>query len=563
MSAQITPGNFNLASALSGFAIGATATVLAFVAINPNGSAAPSSNAAQSTQAAGGDGSFLVPGSDGVAGSGAPASTQQLPNGGKLTKLSNGTVLQTDAGGHTKVVTVGGSAAVAGRTIGGSAGSAGAAGSSGGSTSGGAAGGASGAQIGVGVTGTGGDCSGGATDTGVSADAVQLGATVAESGIAQAFLGQARQGMEAFKNRVNSAGGVCGRLLKIKYVDDGWSADTGQTDLENLINEDHVFAIAVAPSSEGVNQASSTGVFDKAGVPVVGTNGLTASQYTDPYIWPVASATVTMLHVMMADAAKRGAQNPAIVFDNQYKFGTEGAHAFEKAYERLTNGKTIPGSDSSSCGSGSRFCGISAATGQYGNQVSIINNACNQEPKCDYLVLLLEPDTAQQWMATPGAPTAAQYKYGIGLAQPLFTYGFGTTCGDACNGMEVWTGYNPPLEQYANTAGVKQYVNDLHGQNSSADAYNQFTEGSYLGLQLLVSAMGKVGGNLTRAALKSALDSMNLDTGLSAAAESWSPGKHWAVPGAQGFTMQSQNGFSGWRSTTPFMQDPYIGQDFG
>jgi ABC-type branched-subunit amino acid transport system substrate-binding protein len=109
---------------------------------------------------------------------------------------------------------------------------------------------------------------------------------------------------------------------------------------------------------------------------------------------------------------------------------------------------------------------------------------------------------------------------------------------------------------------VKQYVGDLHNQNSSADAYNQFTEGSYLGMQLLVSAIKQVGGNLTRAALKQALDSTSLDTGLSAAPETWSPGQHWAVNGAQGFTMQSVNGFSGWRSTTPFIQDPWLGQDF-
>jgi hypothetical protein len=115
----------------------------------------------------------------------------------------------------------------------------------------------------------------------------------------------------------------------------------------------------------------------------------------------------------------------------------------------------------------------------------------------------------------------------------------------------------------SNAAGVKQYVDDLHGQNSSADAFNQFTEGSYLGLQLLVEAMGKVGGNLTRDALKAELDKTSLDTGLAASPSAWSSGNHWAVGGAQGFTMQSSNGFAGWRLTTPFVADPWLGQDFG
>lgn len=577
---QVNPGGFNLSSALSGFAIGAAATVLAFVAINPSASAGL---AAQSNA-----GTLTIPGLDG--GTSAPqiGETKTLANGTKVTRISGNQVQVTDAAGKTRTVTIGGSAGTAAQVIGGSAGTAsqtiggsagtsdqtvggsggsgGVSGSSGGSTSGGATGSGSGSGTGsTGGSGSGACGAGGATDTGVTASSIKLGATIAESGIAQAFLGQARQGIEAYKSRINSAGGICGRTLTIKYVDDGWDPQKGKQALENLINEEKVFAIAVSPSSEGVNAASTAGTFDKAGVPVVGTNGLEARQYKDPYIWPVAAATVTTLHVMMAKAWDDGARSPAIVYDAAYKFGTEGANAFEKAYERLSGGKKIPGVGQA-CSSTSRYCGISAGTGQYGNQVSFINNACKASgstPKCDYLVLLLEPDTAEQWMATPGAPTASQFSVGMGAAQPLFTYSFGTTCGDKCNGVQVWTGYKPPLEQFATTAGVKQYVNDLRGQNSSADAYNQFTEGSYLGMQLLVAGLQKVGGNLTRAGLKAALDSMSLDTGLSAAPGSWAPGQHWAVEGAQGFTMQSSNGFSGWRSSTPFTKDPWLGQDFG
>jgi ABC-type branched-subunit amino acid transport system substrate-binding protein len=585
---QLNSGGFNLASGLSGFAIGAAATVLAFVAINPNASTSPT-NAADA-------GVLTIPGFEGgLSTSSLPqvGQTATLSNGTKVTRLAGGQLRVTDTAGRTRTVVVGGSAGIASRTIGGSAGtkgqtvggsagtqsqtfagsegSQGQAGSASGSSQGGANGSAAGSGSGSQGTGTsGGNCSGGATDTGVTGNSVKLGATVAESGIAEAFLGQARQGMEAYKNRVNSQGGVCGRTLTIKYVDDGWDPGVGKRDLENLINDEKVFALAVSPSSEGVNEASRAGTFSKAGVPVVGTDGLDASQYKDPYVWPVAAATVTLVHVMMQKAWADGARNPAIVFDNNYKFGTEGAKALEQAYERLSNGKTIPGADGGgSCAANTRYCGISATAGntQYGGQVSIINNACKAHdgiPACDYLVLLMEPDTAQQWMATPGAPTKSQFpKGGMGAAQPLFTYNFGHNCGDKCDGMEVWTGYNPPIEQFANSAGVKQYVNDLKAQNSSADAYNQFTEGSYLGMQLLVDAMGRVGGNLTRAALKDALDATSLDTGLSASPATWAPGQHWAVGGAQGFTMQSSNGFSGWRASTPFTQDAYLGKDFG
>jgi ABC-type branched-subunit amino acid transport system substrate-binding protein len=580
-NSQLTSGGFNLASGLSGFAIGAVATVLAFVAINPNATSNPAASAADV-------GTLSIPGlaDGGTAALPQVGQTRTLSNGTKVTRLSSGQLQVTDTAGHTRTVTIGGSAGSASRTIagsagtssqtvggskgtssttvGGSAGSDGSAGSASGSANGGAAG--SGAASGSGAQGTGasgGACSGGATDTGVTANSVKLGATVAESGIAEAFLGEARQGMEAFRKRVNSQGGVCGRTLNIVYKDDAWDPATGQQDLQSLINEDKVFALAVSPSSEGVNAASNAGVFDKAGVPVVGTDGLDRSQYKDPFVWPVAAATVTMMHVMMSQAWKSGAHNPAIVFDSNYKFGTEGANAFAQAYKR-SSGKDIPGVGKA-CGAGSRYCGVDTG-GDIAGAVSIINNACKAhdgQDACDYLVMLMEPSTALKWMTVTGAPRVGQFAKGIGAAQPLFTYDFGSSCGDKCNGIQVWTGYNPPIGSFANTAGVKQYVDDLRSQKGSADAFNQFTEGSYLGLQLLVDAMTRTGGNLTRDALKASLDQSNLDTGLSASPASWSAGNHWAVGGAQGFTMQASDGFTGWALTTPFATDPWLGQDFG
>ena len=85
---QINSGNFNLASAMSGFAIGAAATVLAFVAINPTGT--PSTNT--SNQAAGDNSSVLLPSDGGQITAPAVGQTKTLSNGTKLTTLSNGII---------------------------------------------------------------------------------------------------------------------------------------------------------------------------------------------------------------------------------------------------------------------------------------------------------------------------------------------------------------------------------------------------------------------------------------------------------------------------------------
>lgn len=413
---------------------------------------------------------------------------------------------------------------------------------------------------------------GGATDVGVSPTEIKLGATIVRTGIGAAFLGEVQQAMEAYRNKINRAGGVCGRLLKILYKDDGWSRTRGFEFLQNLVEDARVFALAVAPSSEGVDEASQNGYFAKQRVPVVGTDGMIRSQYTDPYVWPVAVATVSQMHVIAKDAWDRGGRNLAIVFDSNYRFGVEGAFAFEKAYERLSGGKKITGytnpleGGGATCPQGSRFCGIPAGQGQYQNQVKVVNDACEQEPKCDFMALLLEPDTAAKWFGTFQAPTPEKFQFkegaGMAAAQPLFTRDFAEQCSQNCHLLRVWTGYNPNIEQFRDDPAVREYVSDLDGQSSSADPFNQFTQGGYLGMKLLVEALKAVGPNLTRARLVAALNSMTLRTGL-APTLAWRAGVHFANPAAQAFEIQAQNGFSGWRFVTDYVTDPWLGQDTG
>jgi hypothetical protein len=89
---------------------------------------------------------------------------------------------------------------------------------------------------------------------------------------------------------------------------------------------------------------------------------------------------------------------------------------------------------------------------------------------------------------------------------------------------------------------------------------NQFLEGGYLGMSLLVESIQKVGPNLTRANLRTALDSMTFDIGLSSPL-SWRPGNHFANTSAQAFAIQYKQAFNGWRQKTGFIQDPWVGQD--
>lgn len=387
---------------------------------------------------------------------------------------------------------------------------------------------------------------GGNTDTGVSGDVIKLASTVAQSGIGASFLGDAHYGMVAAVNQVNRSGGICGRQLKLTLVDDGWSPDTGQTDIRNFIHEGY-FALAVVPSSEGLNSAAAHGDIDNAGIPVVGSDGMLKSQYADPWIWPVAASTISTMHIAAKEMYDAGVRTFGLVYDSDYKFGSEGAVAFKAAIGRL------PGASLKSS------VGIPSGQQSYGGDAQRFEDGCHP---CDGTFMLLEPDTAISWIQSDSS--SGHYVFGAKQTdgpQPLFTSSFGRGCGSLCNNMWLWSGYQAPYPPFADTPADQAYVNAIHSVSSSADVANQFLEGSYIGMNLLIQAMQKVGPDLTRSRLRQTLDSMTYNSGLTQP-ETWRPGNHYANTSMLGFSIQYSGGFNGFQyQNTGWLADPWVTQD--
>jgi ABC-type branched-subunit amino acid transport system substrate-binding protein len=381
---------------------------------------------------------------------------------------------------------------------------------------------------------------GGATDVGVTGTKIRLASTMVQSGIGASFLGLSPIGMRAVVQKVNRAGGICGRILDLTLRDDGWRADLGQTFIQNFIKEGY-FALSVVPSSEGLTAAITSGDIGKAKIPVVGTDGMLIQQYRSPWVWPVATATVSTMRIMAKHGYARGARSFAIVYDRRYKFGKEGADAFRRYVERLPGAKV------------KAFVGIQPGQASYSAEIQQFNGACRSG--CDFVALLLEPTTAETWIY--GRP-AFGTKITSG-AQTLFNDRFAQNCGAPCEGMLVWTGYNPPIGTLAALAGVRKYINDVKSVSNTADETNQFLQGAYLGMSVLVEALQRVGPELTRARLRQTLDAMMYSSDLSSALR-WSPARRFANQRAQAFSIVVANGsFAGFRNEqTGFIQDPEL-----
>lgn len=409
------------------------------------------------------------------------------------------------------------------------------------------------------------DCSkgqnAGATEIGVTSTEIRFAATVVTSGFAKDFLADAQQAMEAVRNKVNRGGGICGRKLVIDYKDDAWDTATGQRYIESFIGDKKYFGLAVNPSSEGLRGAIDSGLIRNNKFPVIGSDGQLIDQYTDPWVWPVATSTASVMHVMAANAASRGAKTFGIVWDKKYRFGVEGHAAFKGTVERL--GGTV-----------SSDVGVDGSQGDFANDAKRFMDGCGGTSfaKCDFVAMLLEPAAASSWVLRNGGlgDGKTHPRIGVGVPQPLFVNSFARDCKGYCANMWAWTSFNPPIPPFDDLPAVATYRGDLANQSSTADASNPHVQGAYVGMQLLVKALQILGPAPTREGMKKLLDGMNgpnaFETGL-APPIAFAAGNHYGNIGAQAFEdivsgSDANATFANWRYTNSgFLVDKEVGKD--
>ena len=88
----------------------------------------------------------------------------------------------------------------------------------------------------------GGTNTGSQTDVGITADSILLGNTIAQSGPAASY-GTIGNAELAYFNYVNGQGGVNGRKIKFKILDDGYNPAQTKTLTKQLVEQDKVFAM--------------------------------------------------------------------------------------------------------------------------------------------------------------------------------------------------------------------------------------------------------------------------------------------------------------------------------
>ncbi|TML46763.1 MAG: ABC transporter substrate-binding protein, partial [Actinobacteria bacterium] len=81
-----------------------------------------------------------------------------------------------------------------------------------------------------------------AADPGITSTTILLGGTAPLTGPAAAYASVAR-GAKAYFDSVNAKGGVAGRKIQYKYLDDGYDPAQTVQDTRQLVEQDKAFAI--------------------------------------------------------------------------------------------------------------------------------------------------------------------------------------------------------------------------------------------------------------------------------------------------------------------------------
>jgi branched-chain amino acid transport system substrate-binding protein len=121
---------------------------------------------------------------------------------------------------------------------------------------------------------------------GVTPAEIKLGSTVALSGDAQAA-GNVARGADAFFKYVNAKGGVFGRKITFKYLDDGYDPARAMSNTIRLVQQDQVFAM-FSPLGTDTNLAIRK-FLNQLGVPqlFVGSGATTFGRDYRQYPWTI------------------------------------------------------------------------------------------------------------------------------------------------------------------------------------------------------------------------------------------------------------------------------------
>lgn len=331
-----------------------------------------------------------------------------------------------------------------------------------------------------------------AGEIGVTDNSILIGMTAPFSGTSGAYGSDMKAVITAYFRQINENGGINGRKLELRALDDGYETERAVNNTRSLISSDKVFAL-VASYGSSPTTAAMNEVFGPAKVPLIGTISGADTLRQSPrenannrFMFNVRASYATETEAIVNQLLSLGIKNIAVVYQND-GFGRSGLDGVVTALKK--NGQAP-----------SAVATIERNSVEVSQAVQTIAKA---NPQAVVMVTLYKATAAfvremKQARQTPQFMTLSPVGADL-LVQEL---------GDDARGIGIaqvmpypWNDTTPLVRDYQKLIG-KQGKPTYFGLEGFAMA------------KVLVEAIRKAGKDLTREKLISTLESMqNYDLG--------------------------------------------------
>ena len=290
----------------------------------------------------------------------------------------------------------------------------------------------------------------------------------------------------AYFKKVNSEGGIDGCQVDFTYLDDGGlDQQKGAADARELVQADNVFAIV--GGFEPITSEVTEPYFRKAGVPVVGADGVGLAQYNSPVEYSFAISPEGF-GVATANMAHRLGKKRLAVFYVDIDVTVVSMEAMKR--QAAINGQQIVYSNAEN---------IASAT--YGTDVVAARNA-----NPDVVINILDANSAVREINAMSSNNWYPDLVGTtSSADPVVIQQGGPWLSNPSHQVHVLRCYLPAN---ANTPDVREWL-DTEGQYFPGFDPNAYAEGSWLAAKIFTDVARKLGAGLTRAGLMAALNSLH------------------------------------------------------
>jgi ABC-type branched-subunit amino acid transport system substrate-binding protein len=168
---------------------------------------------------------------------------------------------------------------------------------------------------------------------GVTDSQIVLGQSVALTGPAQELGKDMQMGASLYFNLVNKQGGVNGRKIVLKTLDDGYEATRAAENTRKLITEERVFALfgyVGTPTS-----AAALPIFTEAKVPFIGpfTGAELLRSPVNPYVFNVRASYYDETEAIVQHLTAMSINNIAVFYQND-AYGQAGLAGVERALKK-------------------------------------------------------------------------------------------------------------------------------------------------------------------------------------------------------------------------------------